>query len=226
MKNVNLIAVTLQMNDKLSQQQENLTEGLRIQAFFLRRDAMSIQVINIDLGNHDRNLSIPASEVIITQPIPGIEAATFPTLVSMEKIIGRLHQAGYELTDPGQKVKIASLINMYYMQYPQKYWDTQVLNISTKPITSSALVLASDLGRFRNEILPTTSPSGLVTAHSTIYPAQVNQSVRNYAHSINSHSSDMQDKIIHLIVRTAIVAFIETVVPGLTHLCLPWLPHY
>jgi hypothetical protein len=81
----------------------------------------------------DKSLTIPlaASDVIETTLTVTSDAASLPTLTSVERVIGRLATVGLVLSDADEANRIAHLINKKFLPVEQDKWKDQELRLHT-----------------------------------------------------------------------------------------------
>jgi hypothetical protein len=79
----------------------------------------------------DKSLAIPvaASDVVETTLTITSDAASLPTLTSVERVIGRLASVGLVLADPEEANRIAHLVNKKFLPVEQEKWKDQDLRL-------------------------------------------------------------------------------------------------
>ena len=82
----------------------------------------------------DRNLvlPIPAREVVSTTLHVGGAPSELPTLLTVERVIGRLSDVGLALRDIDQPKKIAGLVNKHFLPVPAERWTDAKLRLEVE----------------------------------------------------------------------------------------------
>jgi len=75
----------------------------------------------------DLSVPVPSREVISTSLVVSADATRLPTLLSVERIVGRLAGLGLVLSDTRERGKIAYLVNRSFLAVPPENWMEQEL---------------------------------------------------------------------------------------------------
>ena len=87
--------------------------------------------------DRDLVLSIPARAVVSTTLHVGGPPSDLPTLLTVERVIGRLADVGLALLDTGQAKKIAGLVNKHFIPMPAERWTDAKLRLEVESAGSS-----------------------------------------------------------------------------------------
>jgi len=90
---------------------------------------MSKLIVTLNTDGGQFNILIDAENVIETSLVIFPDHANLPTLISVERVIEKINDSGFELLNFDETSKIASLMTSYYLPNLKGTWTDQLLTI-------------------------------------------------------------------------------------------------